>query len=400
MKTQKIFIIICLLCCFACNQPKQPVVYERTSYFIDLDSIKRQGVIKTSDMFKKLNVIILEKHEYAVIGGMDSFDIFDNQIFIADCYSVGKLFVFDKTTGKYLRQIGVKGEGPGEYQSLRDFCIDRENKEIYLLDGETERIHKYNIETGKHIITISIPKDVSYRYMALNSGKLYVNTMHWYQNKNDNRIMELDLKTGEHKYHISGNKYNLGWNEPSYTIWNFFASKDMPLKYVEEYMNTIFAIDKDTIYPYLTIKHKDWTPKEFVDAIVNRFDNPLEGHHFVAASSENFVRLLHSYVECDDYIYFEYMQDTYYSVLYDKKTGKTHHYENFLNDLLETKNNMTTHFLYVNSEAAYDYICPHRVNWYQDPELEFAPNLDKREEVIKALASDDEPIIIFEYVFK
>jgi hypothetical protein len=400
-----LYVILCL--CISCNQPKQPINYERASYFINLDSIKREGVLKTSDIFKKINVIILEKHDYAIISDISSFAVFDNQIFILDNYKVGKLFVFDKTTGKYLRQIGTKGEGPEEYRTITDFCIDPDRKEIYVMDDfyTRERIHKYDIETGKYISYISIPSDdVWYRYIAFNAGKLYLNTMYWarggQKHKNDNRIMEIDIKTRERRDYISGNKYNFGWNKSDFTYWNFFASKNTPLKYVEEYMNTVFAIDKDTVYPYLTVKHKDWATQEFLDAQSN-FDPGTDIHPSVVASSENVAFHLHSYFEWDDYIYFEYRQKRYYPILYNKKTGEIRHYEDLDDDLFVTKKGILfPEFLYANSTAVYDYIYPGKLFWYQHPETEFAPNLDKREEVIKELASDDEPIMIFEYVFK
>ncbi|MDR3245048.1 MAG: 6-bladed beta-propeller, partial [Prevotellaceae bacterium] len=248
-----------LYLCLSCGKSDNKTTYEKSTYFIDLDSIKRENTFRTSDIFKKINVIILEDHDYAILSDISSLQIFENKIFILDAYKISKLFVFDKSTGKYLMQIGAYGEGPGEYRGITDFCIDTIRKEIYLLDDPAKRVYKYNIETGKYIAYLQLPVgECDYRYIVFSDENLYLNTMHWEYEKNDSRLMEIDFETGKYKEYISGNKYNLGWNRPSYTKWNFFASKNKYPKYVEEYMNTVFAIEPDSVYPYLTIKYKDW----------------------------------------------------------------------------------------------------------------------------------------------
>jgi hypothetical protein len=326
--------------------------------------------------------------------------IYGNNIFILDSYKVHKLFVFDKITGKYLRQIGTQGQGSKEYYGISDFCIDTIRKEIYLFDPAKKKIHKHNIETGEYIAYVNIPKEeIWYRYIAFSNGKLYLNTMYWYPEKNDTRIMGIDIETGEYRGYISGNKYNLGWNEPSYTMWSFFISKNKYPKYVEEYMNTVFSIEPDTVRPYLTVKHKDWMTKELLP-VENEEDIVI--YHSVYANEQNVACQIHSYIEWGDYIYFEYKQKLYYPVLYNKKTGETCHYERMMNDLLVTKEHViTTEFLYFNSRAAYDYVCPIKWDWYNElqPEL-LALELDKREELIKLFSDDTEHIIIFEYEFK
>lgn len=401
----------------SCVKPDKEIFQRESTYFIDLDSIKREGTFRTSDIFKKLNVIILENHDYALISDIAGIAISGNNIFILDTDKVNKLFVFDKTTGKYLRQIGSQGQGPGEYLSVSDFCIDIARKEIYLLDPNpaAPKIYKYNFETGKYIAKADIPgtdfgnAGIHYNYIALGSnGKLYLNTSYfywdtWNKEKNDNRIMEFDFETRQYRGYISGNKYNLGWNETSFTHWNFFISKSKYPKYVEEYMNTIFIVEPDTVSPYLTVKYKDWMTKELLYTGGDTGDKDDRVHyHSVYDNAKNIACQIHSYIEWSDYIYFEYRQKKYFPVLYNKKTGETRHYESKLNDLLVTKENViTAEFFYVNSKAAYDYIYPMKWEWYQDREPElFAAELDRREELIKLFSGDMEYIIIFEYEFK
>jgi hypothetical protein len=394
---KKILLITAICCLYiSCNRDNKIIEYEKATYFIDLDSVKRENIIRTSDIFKKINVIILEDHDYAIISDITAMQIFDGKIYILDAWKVGKLFVYDRATGKYLKEIGSRGEGPEEYLGIAGFCIDTIRKEIFLLDPAKNKIHNYDIETGKYIANVNIPDEIWCRYVSFSNNKLYLNTMYFIDyERNDTRIAEIDFKTGEMKGYISGNKYNLGWNKPSYTGWSFFVTPD---KYVEEYMNTVFILETDTVRPYLTVKYKDWMTKEFLYTDDDE-DGTISIHHSVYADAQDKACQIHSYVEWGDYIYFEYRQNGYYPVLYNKKTGETHHYEDIINDLLITeKYVITTEFLYTNSNAAYDYITPTKFEWYQN--LEFVSDLDKREELIKLLSDNEEHCVIFEYEFK
>jgi hypothetical protein len=398
VKIVKEYVIYLLILCLyiSCSNDKK-IEYEKATYFIDLDSVKRENNFKTSDIFKKVNVIILEDHDYAVLGDITEMQICDGKIYILDAWKTSKLYVYDKATGKYLKQIGSRGQGPEEYLGIRGFCIDTVRKEIYLLDAGKHKIHKHNLETGKYIANVNIPDEIWYKYISFANDKLYFNVMHWDYQHNDSRIAEINFKTGEIKEYISGNKYNLGWNEPAYTGWNFFATPD---KYAEQYMNVIFTIEPDTVRPYLTVKHKDWMTKNLL--ITTEEEIEMGTHHSIYTDAQSKAFHIHSYIEWGDYIYFEYRQKRYYPVLYNKKTGETRHYEEVINDLLVVgdKTIMPTEYLYTNSKAAYDYIKPMKWKWYKDPQLEFVQGLDKREELIKLLSDNEEHCVIFEYEFK
>jgi hypothetical protein len=316
--------------------------------------------------------------------------IFDGKIYILDAWQMNRLYVYDRTTGKYLKQIGCRGQGPEEYLSPKSFCIDTLRNELYLLDYGKFRIHKYDLETGKYLANINIPDKIYYKYISLNNNKLYFSTVHWEYELNDHCIASIDLTTKEFKEYISGNKYNMGWDDLAFSSWSFFVS---PNKYVEEHMNTVFILESDTVRPYITFKYKDWVKKEYLVPI-DHDDYPLYGKY-------NQAHHIHNYIEQDDYIYFEYTQIEDYPVLFNKKTGDIRHYEGVMNDLLVTKQNVvTTEFTYATSKAAYEVVDPFRYHVFQNPKIEFVPDLDKQDELIKLLSDDAEHCVILEYEFK
>ena len=68
--------------------------------------------------------------DQSLIADIDKIEISDDQIFISDKTS-SKIFAFD-LSGKYLRTIGQKGSGPGEFSYLGDFNVN--GNSIYVQD--------------------------------------------------------------------------------------------------------------------------------------------------------------------------------------------------------------------------------------------------------------------------
>jgi hypothetical protein len=354
-------------------------------YTVDVDRLKHEDTIYTSSFFKNVRTIILEDHDDALIGEIQWIQAFDDYILIFDFVIAKKLFVFDKN-GKFLRQIGRVGRGPGEYLQVVDFCIDTERREIYLLDSGIRKTLKYNLDTGEYINSIDLPKnDVDPSLIAYAYDKLYLKVK-YYDQKNDNLLMEFDLKTGKYTDHISSKKWNLDWKGNVYSNHNFFSSKKQPLRYVELFMNTVFAIEKDNIYPYFTLNTKDWTKqityKEYEKGVT-------QAYH------------IRNYFEYKDYIHLKYnYRLNQYTVVYNKKTNETKIYDFSQNDLLFSRGHSIPEYYYIDYQTSKAYEFKYSWRFIFDNKYELAPGLDKREELLEMLKSDNERIVVFEYEFK
>jgi hypothetical protein len=357
-------------------------------YTIDVDKLTHQETVYTSSFFKNVRTVILEDHDDALIGEIQYIQVFDDYILIFDFFIAKKLFVFDKN-GKFLRQIGKTGRGPGEYIQIIDFCIDPERREIYLLDTGTRKALKYNLDTGEYISSIDLPKnDVSPYLIAFAYDKLYLKINYYGQKEeNDNLLMEFDPETGKYTDCISSKKWNLDWDGSVYPSFSFFSSKQPPLRYAELFMNTVFAIEKDSIYPYFTINTKDWTKKIKYE----EYDKGVTRGYYI-----------HNYFEYKDYIHLRYQYDyklKKYTVVYNKKTDEAKIYDYSQNDLVLSKGRREPYYYYVDYQTSKAYEFAYLWEFISD-KYEFAPGLDKREELLKLLKSDKERIVIFEYEFK
>lgn len=81
-----------------------------------------------------IELIPLETNDENMIGEITRLIFYDDKYYVRATNSMqnGQLFVFDKT-GNYLRKIGKKGGGPGEYLEFKDFTITHDGK-IVLAD--------------------------------------------------------------------------------------------------------------------------------------------------------------------------------------------------------------------------------------------------------------------------
>jgi hypothetical protein len=165
-------------------------------------------------------------------------------------------------------------------------------------------------------------------------------------------------------------------------------------------MHTVFAITNDSIYLYISVKSDDWVKK--TDILTEEEFNASISDQDDIIYTRNRVERIHSYMEWDDYVYFEYYQKmNTYPVIYNKKTQESIHYGYFKNDLVYNKNAADTKFFYTTSKAAYDYLNFDRLDYIideiQENRIVFAPDLDKKDEIMKL---DKERFVIFEYEFK
>jgi hypothetical protein len=383
---KEVSLIIVCLCILSSCASKQDMPETGALYTVNVDELKHLDTVYTSSFFKNVRTIILEEHDNGLIGEIQWIQAFDDYILIFDFFIAKKLFVFDKN-GKFLRQIGNKGRGPGEYIQVIDFCIDPEKREIYLLDSGSSKVLKYNLDTGEYISSINLPKDGIAPYLITRAYDELFLKVNFYGQKeeNDNLLMKFDFKTEKYTDYISSKKWNLDWGHSVYSSYNFFLSQQPPLRYAEMFMNTVFAIEKDSIYPYFTLNTKNWPQKVTYEEWDKGF---IKAHN------------IHNYFEYQDYIHLQYKYQRYrYTVVYNKKTDEAKIYDFSQNDLVFSKGHCIPEYYYVDYQNSKAYGFIHGFIFNSD-KYELAPGLDKREELMKLMKSNNEHIVVFEYEFK
>jgi hypothetical protein len=127
MKTNILFIAVVLLLA-SCKSNSN----SDSTFRIDLEkNISNINSIPLSMLGSNLKYVPLETDTACLVQNITNAFLTDSFIFISD---YNRLLKFD-INGKYLKQIGSKGRGPGEYPSLGNFIIDENNREIYVLSS-------------------------------------------------------------------------------------------------------------------------------------------------------------------------------------------------------------------------------------------------------------------------
>lgn len=131
---------------------------------IDKTDISSLPFLKLSEFVDSIVYLQLETTEkcllpYDGIGYNHIFQI-ENSLFLGDIHSI---FKFDATTGKFIGNIGHRGQGPKEYIQIQNICIDKDNNRIIVKDQTKRNLIMYNYN-GKYLGRINLDnmKEVEY----------------------------------------------------------------------------------------------------------------------------------------------------------------------------------------------------------------------------------------------
>jgi hypothetical protein len=134
--TKSLSILLVVIVITSCSNSKNPstsgnkvVTSTDLPYFIDIEkNLTETKSITLSNIGKQLEYIPLETNPNCMIQSIQHISFSEDFMFIAD-YT--KILQFDRK-GKFLRQIGANGRGPGEYLEITGFCLDPKNKKMFV----------------------------------------------------------------------------------------------------------------------------------------------------------------------------------------------------------------------------------------------------------------------------
>lgn len=142
-KEYKLFLLFYIVLITACKENAPNFIDESQSLYIDVsdkstkvESLKDIIAFQTFIPLTGLNV-----DDYVV--GVDKVVFFNETFFILD-KKKSNLLLFSKK-GKFLKKIGSRGNGPGEYKNIDDFIVHKKQKEIIILSINDLGINRYNL---------------------------------------------------------------------------------------------------------------------------------------------------------------------------------------------------------------------------------------------------------------
>ncbi len=122
-----------------------------------LEAFKNEKNLKLSDFVKDVEFVQFEASKDAYFMNARSCTVGKKYIMIADD-GEDRVILFDRQ-GKFIRHIGRKGKGPGEYNHPWQSAMDPSEEYIFIADGIVNKLIKYTVE-GELVKEIST-KDIA-----------------------------------------------------------------------------------------------------------------------------------------------------------------------------------------------------------------------------------------------
>ncbi|HEX8019276.1 6-bladed beta-propeller [Mucilaginibacter sp.] len=119
--------------------------------------IKDLQFVKYSDVFDSVKIIKLESTKSSLIGRIDKVLYYDSKIFILDQTERKAVFEFD-ANGKFIRQFGSVGNGPGKYNEPNDISVNKKELAIWVSDLEKFVIYDLDGRFLREVKTASFGK--------------------------------------------------------------------------------------------------------------------------------------------------------------------------------------------------------------------------------------------------
>jgi hypothetical protein len=133
---KNILITVFLGLCVSCTTQKE----SNGGIAVSLSEMKNS--LTDTVYFKSSRILPLETNDNSLLKKINRICNQDDKFFVLDKY-LNKIVVFD-TDGKYINHIQRIGNGPAEYESIMDFCLDPVRKRILLLCDRPYKIMEFN----------------------------------------------------------------------------------------------------------------------------------------------------------------------------------------------------------------------------------------------------------------
>ena len=123
---------------------------------VNYADLKQGEDILISEWVGEPEFIALESRPEALVTG-GQFTISDHYIGVYRKNSETPFKLFDRATGKYLRDIGGIGRGPGEYNSISSAQLDEAGGKVWISTIDRHNIYGYDIASGRLVADIKPP---------------------------------------------------------------------------------------------------------------------------------------------------------------------------------------------------------------------------------------------------
>lgn len=184
------YIIISLLF-VSCNMSKKGYIDYKPG---EVPVLNFRDDIQVNDYLKNIRgvkYIQLETTDKCLLSDIVKVEVQDDYLVILD--KLNKIYLFNKSTGLFIRQIGSIGQGSGEYISTNSICLSPDKQGVYIYDIPRGSICLYNwngeIVYQKRLFETVGEQEIN-KFIALPGNQLVVNTLITPRNMLGGNVME------------------------------------------------------------------------------------------------------------------------------------------------------------------------------------------------------------------
>lgn len=301
-----------MLTLWSCGDSAEQVRKTELPYQIDLvEAYKQNTEVPLSLFAKSIEYLPLESTDSALIGRFPHFYLFDDYLI---SIAFRQVFLFDRKTGNFIKEIQGYGNGPDEYRYTRPHLhADEKRGLVYVRDSrKVERGLNIN---GKTALRFNTPNDDRYyvtSYASLNND-LFIG-FHPNPACDQNLKLVVFNKAGQvintFSNHLECVNYDPGRisfnsSEGAFYHWN------NQVGFKETYNDTLFMVSADTLS---------------AKAVFNsgEFSLPYEEKKKLQIEDRAGYYSITSFDETDLHIFFQLLyKGNRHSGIYTKNTGKT-----------------------------------------------------------------------------
>jgi len=345
----------------------------------DVSKIEQHIKLPLSTLVKDWKLLKLENSSKEVMVQPAIIYPSENYILIHPAEYNRETMLFDKT-GKYLFDIGRRGNGPGEMvRDIADIEMDENNDCVYIKDLKPSRILKFRLSTGEYLTDIPLCYSRSFEFLLNSKDKTLVVTSipHrriddgvpwiWEQDFQGNILQKLPQTTYDYT-HVYWHDFWL-WSRNDEVV---FFDYNLPGR-------------KDTLYHY-DIRNSRLKPNFTVD-----FGSEIPNHQYEDSSDFYLVTLL-SEVEMSNPF------NPTKRILIDKKTLKGAYVDIVLDGYGDFS--ITHQWMYLKDRYFTMGLEPHQIAETCEKLLAHPENLTQEEkqnlqELLDGITEDDNAFILY-----
>ena len=159
------FASVCLFS--ACEEEKASHLYDSEELLsFDVSTLEdKEYEIKLSDLMESVEIIQLDSSTDEAYTGIFKLGISDNYLVTSTPQNI-PVKLFSRKDGRFIRNIGAKGQGPGEYRTIWNIMIDEKQERIHLGEPFQDKILTYDMNGIYHAEeTINLPQGIRNKYV-------------------------------------------------------------------------------------------------------------------------------------------------------------------------------------------------------------------------------------------